>query len=246
MISRLDMAADLSTSGLDFASGQVAKSDQFGDSISLSSSVFSRPVGGPAKRLLDVCVALPALLAALPVMIVIAVLIRFTTSGSVIFSHERVGYNGRTFPCYKFRTMVRDADAVLTRHLMTDPAAAIEWRDTRKLRDDPRVTSLGRLLRKSSLDELPQLINIIRGDMSCVGPRPIMADELERYGENARDYLAARPGLTGAWQVTGRTTTDFPTRVSLDAHYVRNWSLFSDLAILAKTPLAVVRTADAF
>ena len=205
-----------------------------------------RPVGGRSKRFLDVVVALLALMAVLPLMIVIALLIRRTGGGSAIYAHERVGYSGRTFPCYKFRTMVRDADAALASHLASNPEAAIEWRETQKLRNDPRVTPVGRLLRKSSLDELPQLINILRGDMSCVGPRPVTVGELERYGEYARDYLSARPGLTGRWQVTGRSNTDFPTRVSLDKQYVRNWSLLSDLAILAKTPLAVVRTEEVF
>jgi exopolysaccharide production protein ExoY len=190
-------------------------------------------------------VALLALMAVLPLMIVIALLIR-CTGGSAIYAHERVGYSGRTFRCYKFRTMVRDADAALASHLASNPEAAIEWQETQKLRADPRVTPVGRLLRKSSLDELPQLINILRGDMSCVGPRPVTVGELEHYGEYAPDYLSARPGLTGRWQVTGRSNTDFPTRVSLDKQYVHNWSLLSDLAILAKTPLAVVRTEEVF
>jgi exopolysaccharide production protein ExoY len=204
------------------------------------------PVGGRLKRSLDIVVALLALIAILPLMIVIALLIRRTGGGPAIYAHERVGYSGRTFPCYKFRTMVRDADATLASHLASNPEAAIEWRETQKLRNDPRVTPVGRLLRKSSLDELPQLINILRGDMSCVGPRPVTVGELERYGEYVRDYLSARPGLTGRWQVTGRSSADFPTRVSLDKQYVRNWSLLSDLAILAKTPLAVVRVQEAF
>ena len=237
---------NLSTSSLALATGQLAESDHLGASINLNDSDSPRPVGGRSKRLLDVVVALPALLVALPLMIVVALLIRFTGGGSAIFAHQRLGYSGRTFPCYKFRTMVRDADAALASHLAIDPEAAIEWRETQKLRNDPRVTPVGRLLRKSSLDELPQLINILRGDMSCVGPRPITVDELERYGEYARDYLSARPGLTGPWQVTGRSKTDFATRVSLDKHYVRNWSLLSDLAILAKTPVAVIRTEEVY
>jgi exopolysaccharide production protein ExoY len=240
------MAMNLSTSSLALAGGQLTESEHLVAVINLSDSVSRRPVGGWSKRLLDVVVAVPALLAALPLMVVVALLIRVTGGGSAIFAHERVGCNGRTFPCYKFRTMVRDADVALARHLASNPEAAIEWRETQKLRNDPRVTPVGRLLRKSSLDELPQLINVLRGDMSCVGPRPVTVDELQRYGEHARDYLSVRPGLTGPWQVTGRSNTDFPTRVSLDKHYVRNWSLVSDLAILAKTPFAVLRTAEVY
>lgn len=186
-------------------------------------------------------IAVPALILMLPAMIVIAAAIGLTGGGFPVFSHERIGYRGRIFPCYKFRTMVRDADAVLVRHLAEDLMAAAEWTRRRKLRDDPRVTRLGRLLRKCSADELPQLINILRGDMSCVGPRPVTVQELERYGAVADDYLSTRPGLTGLWQVTGRSSTEFATRVALDKQYVRNWSFLGDLAVLARTPAAVLR-----
>jgi exopolysaccharide production protein ExoY len=200
-----------------------------------------RPVGGLPKRIADIAIALVALILAAPVMLAVAGLIRLSTGGPALFAHRRVGYRGTPFYCYKFRTMVPDAEAALAAHLARDPDAAREWSETRKLRKDPRITPLGHLLRKSSLDELPQLINILRGDMSCVGPRPVVTEELERYGPFVDDYLSARPGLTGLWQVTGRSSTDFANRVSLDSHYVRHWSLIADVVILARTTVAVMR-----
>jgi exopolysaccharide production protein ExoY len=200
-----------------------------------------RPLGGWPKRITDIGVAAVALVLAAPLMLAVACLIRATTGGPALFAHTRVGYRGRPFACYKFRTMVADADRALAEHLARDPSAAREWSETRKLRHDPRITRLGHLLRKSSLDELPQLFNILRGEMSCVGPRPVVTEELELYGSFARDYLSTRPGLTGLWQVTGRSSTDFTRRVSLDSHYVRNWSLLADLTILARTTFAVMR-----
>lgn len=203
--------------------------------------VRSAPLGGSSKRTLDLMIAATALVLALPAMIVIATMIGLTSGDSPVFSHERVGHRGRLFPCYKFRTMVRDADVALASHLARDPVAAGEWAKRRKLRNDPRVTSLGWFLRKCSLDELPQLFNVLRGDMSCVGPRPVTLEELERYGAMADDYLSARPGITGLWQVAGRSSTDFATRVAIDKRYVRGWSLLGDVAILARTPAAVLR-----
>ncbi len=161
--------------------------------------------------------------------------------GPVIFSHGRVGFNGRMFKCYKFRSMVTDSQRVLEEHLAHNPDAAREWQATQKLRRDPRITVFGQMLRKSSLDELPQLFNIVLGDMSCVGPRPVVADELQRYGIFAADYLRTRPGLTGLWQVNGRSNTDYSRRVFLDSQYVRTWSLGGDIAILVRTVFAVMR-----
>jgi len=203
--------------------------------------VWSHPLGGRPKRALDVAVAATALVLALPLMLVVALLIGLTSKGPVIFSHQRIGFNGSTFRCYKFRTMVRDAEERLQAHLAADPQAAEEWRRSRKLKHDPRLAVLGSLLRKSSLDELPQLFNILRGDMSCVGPRPIVAEELRRYGPVAKDYLRTRPGLTGLWQVTGRDSVDYAGRVLLDAQYVRNWSLRTDVLILVRTAGAVMK-----
>lgn len=203
------------------------------------------PLGGGSKRILDLLVAGCALVLAAPIMLVVALLIRLTTGGPALYSHVRVGFRGQPFHCYKFRTMVTDADDVLRAYLVSDPEAARQWEENRKLKCDPRITFLGRLLRKSSIDELPQLLNILRGEMSCVGPRPVMADELSRYGEAAGDYLSAKPGLTGLWQVTGRSCTDYSKRVALDSHYVHNWSLWADLAILVRTVFAVIRFDEA-
>jgi exopolysaccharide production protein ExoY len=190
---------------------------------------------------MDVVVALTALVLAAPVMLVIAGLIRVTSGGPALFSHSRVGFNGRPFICYKFRTMSTNAEQLLVEYLARNPEAAMEWEENRKLKRDPRITFLGLMLRKSSLDELPQLFNILRGDMSCVGPRPIVADELQRYGVCAGEYLRTRPGLTGLWQVTGRSSSDYSTRVALDSQYVRNWSIWADMVILLRTTFAVIR-----
>jgi exopolysaccharide production protein ExoY len=206
---------------------------------------IATPLGGSLKRAIDVAIALAAIILLAPVMLMIMGLVKLTMGGSIFFAHSRIGFRGRRFHCYKFRTMLADAEAMLARHLVDDHRAAQEWRETRKLRNDPRVTFLGRLLRKSSLDELPQLINVLRGEMSCVGPRPIVAEELHRYGPYATEYLQARPGLTGIWQVSGRNALDYGDRVALDCYYVRNWSLWTDLVILGKTFFAVVKFDEA-
>lgn len=203
------------------------------------------PLGGRAKRLADVMIALCALILASPIMLLVFLLIRATIGGPAVYSHVRVGFHGKPFKCCKFRTMVANSDEVLRELLARDPEAARQWEENRKLKNDPRITFLGMILRKSSLDELPQLFNVLRGEMSCVGPRPIVADELSRYGGFVADYLAARPGITGLWQVTGRSSTDYGSRVALDSHYVRNWSLSTDLVILFRTIFAVMRFDDA-
>jgi exopolysaccharide production protein ExoY len=160
--------------------------------------------------------------------------------GPIIFSHRRIGHNGVAFNCYKFRTMIRNSDEFMRQYLAVNPDAAHEWATTRKLKRDPRVTALGNLLRRSSLDELPQFINVLRGEMSCVGPRPIVPEELKFYGASTSEYLRARPGLTGAWQVSGRSDTSYKERVALDCKYVREWSLRTDIVILLKTIPAAV------
>jgi exopolysaccharide production protein ExoY len=202
-------------------------------------------VGGTAKRSMDVILALVALLLLLPLMLIVAAVIRVTMGSPVVFAHRRVGRGGASFNCYKFRTMIADADAVLQRHIAADPGAAEEWSATRKLRNDPRVTPLGRALRKSSLDELPQLFNVLRGEMSCVGPRPIVREELAHYGPHAAAYLSARPGLTGSWQVSGRSSLSYEARVALDHDYVSNWSLWRDVVIILRTIPAVMSHDDA-
>lgn len=199
------------------------------------------PIGGLLKRIMDLVIAGAALVLAAPVMILVGLLIEITAGGPAIFSHSRVGFGGSSFNCYKFRSMVANSDEVLKAYLDANPDARQEWEETHKIRNDPRVTFFGRLLRKSSLDELPQLVNILRGEMSCVGPRPIVRDELRRYGEHQTEYLATRPGLTGLWQVSGRSSMDYDNRVALDSQYVRHWSIWLDVVILLRTIVAVMR-----
>jgi len=193
------------------------------------------PVGGLLKRVIDVTLASIGLLVASPLLLVVAVLVRANMGGPVVFRQKRVGYGGKTFHCLKFRTMVSNAETILEEYLARDPALRREWEANRKLVDDPRTTALGRLLRKSSLDELPQLLNVLRGEMSLVGPRPVVEAELRKYGRQKASYLKARPGVTGLWQVSGRSTLSYDSRVALDALYVRKCSLGLDLKILLKT-----------
>jgi exopolysaccharide production protein ExoY len=198
-------------------------------------------LGGSTKRVLDLVVAAIALVLALPIMMMVALAVRIWMGGPVIFAQPRVGLDGQLFRCFKFRTMLADGDAVLKRYLDANPAAAQEWQSTCKLSHDPRVTPLGHLLRKSSLDELPQLINILRGEMSCVGPRPVVATEIEKYGANTGAYTCALPGLTGLWQCSGRSKLNYEERVALDVLYANNWSLRLDLWIMLRTIPAVLK-----
>ncbi|MEF0940959.1 sugar transferase [Rhizobium sp. BR 362] len=202
------------------------------------SDVFP-PTGGFLKRTFDVTAALMALIFISPIFVMLMLLVKLSDRGPVFYGHRRIGHNGKTFRCLKFRTMVVDGDRVLKAYLQANPRAMEEWRATRKLQNDPRVTLVGAVLRKLSLDELPQLINIIRGEMSVVGPRPVVEDELELYENAAIYYLQSRPGLTGLWQVSGRNDVSYASRVAFDTHYVKNWSLSSDVVIIAKTIPAV-------
>ena len=213
------------------------------DSRPAPSIVARRPgsVSSGIKRVLDVVMAALLLLFLSALMLAIAWLIR-RDGQPALYRHKRIGAGAQAFYCMKFRSMVADSDGVLATLLMNDPAAAAEWAATQKLRRDPRITPIGRFLRKTSLDELPQLFNVLRGEMSLVGPRPIVAAETRFYGENIADYYAARPGITGLWQVSGRSDTTYERRVALDVSYVRNWSLRSDIIILIKTlPVVLLR-----
>ncbi|MDN5928506.1 MAG: sugar transferase [Hyphomicrobiales bacterium] len=220
---------------------EVPADSAFPASAIVLPAIRPQPIGGGAKRLMDILVATLALVLAAPVMLVIAAFVLAANGGPVIFAHKRIGFGGKPFDCRKFRTMRRDASDALQQYLADNPDAAREWRETKKLKHDPRVTLIGKLLRVSSLDELPQLFNVLRGDMSCVGPRPVVADELPLYGASCTDYLSARPGITGLWQVSGRSSIGYAERVALDSHYVRNWSLHRDLTILVRTAFAVIR-----
>lgn len=198
------------------------------------------------KRALDIAGATALIVVLLPLLLSVSFLVRRGSPGPVIYGHERIGRNGRRFQCLKFRSMVVDSDRALARHLATSQAAREEWAETRKLRDDPRITPIGAVLRKLSIDELPQLWNVLIGDMSLVGPRPVVYDELEFYGRSARYYLRTRPGITGLWQVSGRSEMTYRRRVALDRTYVVRCGSFSDLLILLRTIPAVLKSRGAW
>ncbi|ACI50526.1 exopolysaccharide biosynthesis polyprenyl glycosylphosphotransferase [Gluconacetobacter diazotrophicus PA1 5] len=202
-------------------------------------SKLDLPFHRATKIAFDVAVASALLFLALPVFLILYGLVRMD-GGPATFGHLRVGRNGQPFRCLKFRTMVPNAEEVLADLLARDAHAAAEWAATRKLTNDPRITAIGRLLRQTSLDELPQLLNVLRLDMSLVGPRPIVTAEADHYGDDMEYYHAIRPGITGLWQVSGRSDTSYPRRVQLDNWYVRNWSLWNDVVILARTVPAVL------
>jgi Undecaprenyl-phosphate galactose phosphotransferase WbaP len=184
------------------------------------------------KRAMDLAIAWPVLIFLSPLIILIYALLKIFDPGPAIFAQLRVGRDGKTFLVYKFRTMRVDAAARLNSLLANDPAAAAEWAQFQKLRNDPRVTLIGRFLRKTSLDELPQCFNIIRGEMAVVGPRPVTSSEIHRYGGQYAYYTAVRPGVVGLWQVSGRNKLTYDERVALDVRYVKTWSIWRDIAIL--------------
>jgi exopolysaccharide production protein ExoY len=198
----------------------------------------SRP-GEAAKRLLDILGALALAVALSPLLLVVGLALA-RDRGPIIYRHTRTGRNGRTFGCLKFRTMVPNAEQVLRELLHQNPELQREWMRDQKLRDDPRVTAIGHFLRRTSLDELPQLWNVLKGEMSLVGPRPVVRDEWQRYGRHLDTFLAAKPGVTGLWQVMGRSDACYRRRVALDRYYVRKRSLLMDVYILLRTVKVVL------
>lgn len=206
---------------------------------------LARPGLQLIKRCFDLITSLAVIIVGSPILLWIAV--KVLASGRPIFyGHRRVGQNGKHFLCYKFRTMAVNADVLLKELLERDPQARAEWDRDFKLKNDPRITSIGHFLRKTSLDELPQLWNVLKGEMSLVGPRPVVDAELERYGNQVDFYLEAKPGVTGLWQVSGRNDVSYDTRVYLDAWYVKNWSLFNDIVILLKTVKVIFKKDGAY
>jgi exopolysaccharide production protein ExoY len=193
------------------------------------------PLGGRVKRIVDVCLAFSAIIILSPLLLLCSLSIMMITRDKVFFRHRRVGFQGQLFECLKFQTMVPNGDKVLRKYLDENPIARLEWETTRKLRDDPRVTPFGRILRKTSVDELPQLFNVLKGDMSIVGPRPVVEQELLRYKRRRDVYMMCRPGISGMWQVSGRSQTTYRKRVACDAYYSNNWSLWLDVKIIART-----------
>ncbi|WP_245828907.1 sugar transferase [Novosphingobium mathurense] len=186
-------------------------------------------------RLFDIVVAIALLVFALPFLVLLSAVLLVSDPGPLFYRHRRIGFRGRYFDCIKFRTMKVNGDAILAAHLRRNAAARQEWNATRKLRNDPRVTGIGALVRKLSLDEFPQLINVLRGEMSIVGPRPIVEAEVERYGRHFEHYCFVRPGLTGLWQTSGRSDTSYQQRVSLDVAYVSRKGLLLDTWLICKT-----------
>lgn len=192
------------------------------------------------KRIMDLTLTLIGGIIALPLSLLIALVIRLDSPGPALYNQKRIGKEGKEFPAFKFRSMVQNADEILEHYLENHPEFRKEWAETQKLKEDPRVTRIGKFLRKTSLDELPQLLNVIRGEMSLVGPRPIVADEVPRY-EGVWDlYKRVHPGITGQWQISGRNDTSYKERTSMDAYYVRNWSVWLDIYILARTVKVVL------
>ena len=205
----------------------------------------ARAARSRTKRALDLVLVLAVLPLVLPLGVLIALAVFASSRGTVLFGQDRVGLGGRTFKMYKFRTMHREAEQLLQQDpRLWDEYVSNGFKLPREL--DRRVTRVGRFLRRSSLDELPQILNVLAGTMSLVGPRPVVPAEVDNYGDRRNAYLSVRPGITGAWQVNGRSDIDYPERVEIDAGYVERWSLGLDVRILARTPLAVVSARGAF
>jgi exopolysaccharide production protein ExoY len=214
--------------------------------LRFSAIASTHPIGLKSKRIIDIVLAVSGIVLLAPLLIICFIATVATSRGPALFRHKRVGFKGKYFDCLKFRTMVADAPERLRQLLESDPFAAAEWAANRKLRYDPRVTAIGAILRKSSLDELPQLFNVLKGDMSIVGPRPVTEEELIRYHSAVNAYLACRPGITGLWQVSGRSTTTYDKRIACDTFYTRNWSMSLDAKILIVTIPAVLLSDCAY
>lgn len=204
------------------------------------------PLNIATKRLLDIILSLAGGLVFLPFCAIIALLIKLDSPGPVFYSHERLGEGGKKIRLLKFRTMYQNSAQLLDRLLQQNPELQAEWKQNFKLRNDPRVTRIGRFLRRTSLDELPQLWNVLKGEMSLIGPRPIIDDEKEKYGDNYALFASIKPGLSGLWQISGRSDTDYDERIAMDIYYIQSWSLWLDLYILLKTFAAVIEGKGAY
>jgi Undecaprenyl-phosphate galactose phosphotransferase WbaP len=198
------------------------------------------------KRIVDILLVVLFSPVLLPLVGLVAAAVRLSSPGPIFFLHRRIRRHGEFFTMWKFRTMCINSAEVLERYLGAHPEAEAEWRRTHKLKCDPRVTRVGRFLRRTSLDELPQLWNVLTGSMSLVGPRPIVAAEVEKYGEFFADYCLVKPGITGLWQVSGRSEVTYPQRVQLDREYAQTWSLWGDARILVRTLPSVVNHDGAY
>jgi undecaprenyl-phosphate galactose phosphotransferase len=208
-------------------------------------SFYRRAIGPLLKLFMDKLGALTGLILFSPVLLILAVKIK-RDGGPAFYAQKRVGQDGKIFKCYKLRSMIHNADEVLERYLEENPEAKKEWEKDFKLKNDPRITKIGHFIRKTSLDELPQFYNVLKGEMSIVGPRPIVKEEMKFYGSKVGDYLAVKPGITGPWQVSGRNDVSYEKRVQLDSWYANNWSLWTDIKIIFKTVLVVLRRDGAY
>ena len=197
---------------------------------------MSNYISNLVKNVFDFSLTAVGTICISPLLVYIAYRIKKEDPGPIFFAHERIGKNGKPFPCYKFRSMVTNSQEMLQQSLAENPAAKEEWEREFKLKNDPRVTPIGKVLRRTSLDELPQIFNVLRGEMSLVGPRPVIQEELDKYyGETAKLYCTVKPGITGLWQVSGRSDTTYDERVAMDESYINNRSLLGDIVILWKT-----------
>lgn len=230
----VDVSSYSFTSGEGTANPPRSRSMPADGRFATSASV-ARSVPPWGRRAFDLVFSLVAILLTVPVFLLVALAVGFSSPGPILYVHRRVGRGGRDFPCLKFRTMRPDADRVLADVLAARPDLATEFARSQKLKDDPRVTGIGRVLRRSSLDELPQFLNVLVGHMSVVGPRPVTRAELHHYGDHSTELLSVRPGITGLWQVSGRNELSYTERVALDLRYVHERRLVTDLAIIGRT-----------
>lgn len=196
------------------------------------------------KRAFDIAVAACALAFFAPLMALIAIALLVQDGRPLFYKHQRIGLGGRPFLCWKFRTMTRDSEQQLRQLLDSSETCRQQWNSNQKLDQDPRAHRLGALLRRSGLDELPQFVNVLRGEMSVVGPRPVVLDELARYGKHAKYYLALRPGITGLWQVSRRSDTSYDERVEFDVRYCKTWTIAGDIAVVARTVAVLLTTHE--
>ena len=198
------------------------------------------------KRLVDIFLILLSAPFVLPLTLIVALAIKKNSPGPIFYGHTRIGRNGRPFKCWKFRSMVTDADKQLKKILAENPEMRAEWEKDRKLTNDPRITKIGRFLRKTSIDEIPQFFNILTGEMSFIGPRPVTEPELSKYGDKSHLILSVQPGLSGMWQISGRSDTGYEDRIVLDSYYIQNWSIWLDLWIIIKTIHVVLKGKGAY
>ncbi|MGI5069695.1 undecaprenyl-phosphate galactose phosphotransferase WbaP [Treponema pectinovorum] len=218
----------------------------FGGVLGFSSTHnLTKPFSLFVKRLVDILLLLVSSPITIPVVLIVALCVKLSSKGPIFYGHKRIGKDGKEFKCWKFRSMVIDADKRLE-EILKDPVMAKEWEKDRKFSNDPRVTKIGKILRKTSLDEIPQFFNVLTGDMSFVGPRPVTKPELEKYGSKADFILTVNPGLSGMWQISGRSDTGYEERITLDSYYIQNWSVWLDIWIIIKTVYVVIKGKGAY